>query len=235
MQLIANISERYADGDAGGLNIRAEITGATGGWLLSVVVRRDGHRLVAGLWVADRHPDSEQLISRRLDSMVADAQRYAQSEQACQHIRMARHAIESRCTRRARIGEPCLSATQLRTATALLGSGLHAPLQVRDVAASCGISEGHLRKGFRSCTGLSPQQWRQNERLKFCRQQLLETNAALALIAKGAGFPVPNYFSRVFTQSSGLPPSDWRRIFRSAMVGRSVLQSPRPALAAGDR
>lgn len=209
------------------------------GWLLGLVFEVDDRRLVANHIVAahEKDPSSNELASRmralgeRLDVTATDG------SQTAQHVRDAACALEALLGRVGQSGITELSARQLDIAYGLLGSDLEKALYVSDVAAACGVSEGHFRRAFRICTGVSPQQWRQERRIRYCRRQLAEGDESLASIARQAGFAAQSHFSRVFTQLTGMSPSEWRRIVRPAArtgnFGATTTEKPLNTLEVG--
>jgi AraC family transcriptional regulator of arabinose operon len=81
------------------------------------------------------------------------------------------------------------------------------------VAAHCGVSLSSLAHRFKAETGLTPLHWLTRERLRLARRLLLEGQSVSATAAT-LGFATPFHFSRVFTQSEGLPPSQFQRLAR---------------------
>lgn len=110
-----------------------------------------------------------------------------------------------------------LSSSQLETAKNVLASRLDKVVTISEVATACGISRGHLNRSFRRMVGSTPMRWRMEVRLNLCRRLLLESDHPIAEVARAAGFGDPCYFSRAFTQASGLSPRDWRRVLRDGI------------------
>ena len=83
-------------------------------------------------------------------------------------------------------------------------------------AASAGRdpSEVTLIACFRRAVGLTPQQYICHKRLDYAKQLLLTTSLTQKQIAGSSGFTDPLYFSRVFSRSIGMSPSDYRRRFK---------------------
>ncbi|QWT21262.1 AraC family transcriptional regulator [Bacillus sp. NP157] len=238
MHLVAGIpaSSSAPLGDHAGVG---HLTPMDTGWLLGLVFEADDRRLVANHLVAahEKDPSSTELASR----MRALGQRLdvgsTQGSSAARHLRDAASALDAVLGKACPSGSTALSARQLDIAYGLLGSGLEKALYVSDVAAACGVSEGHFRRAFRLCTGISPQQWRQERRIRDCRRQLAEGDESLATIARRAGFTAQSHFSRVFSQLTGMSPSEWRRIVRpaarAANLGATTAGNPLNTLEAG--
>ena len=81
-------------------------------------------------------------------------------------------------------------------------------IKISDWAEAFHISESHFRRKLKQLTGLTPQQYLQEYRLKTARQ-LLERQAfpTVAQVAVHTGFSTPDYFSTVFQKRFGKLPS----------------------------
>lgn len=217
MRLIANMPPSRP-ARVNGSNAVAYLTKTDAGCLMSLVLYVRDQRIVGGrLMDRDLEPTSEAMVRARLQTLAARLSLDSSPSSAIGgHVKQAARVLEF-ALRKKRPAEECvLSAKTLRIAKEILSSELSRPIHMPEVANACGVSEGHLRRAFRTCTGVSPRLWRQERRLQFCRKELVETNRPLAHIAREAGFVVQSHFSRVFIQSTGMSPSEWRRVFQSA-------------------
>lgn len=203
----------------------AYLTSIDSGCLMSLVLHGNDQRLIGGRLVERQlEPTSEAMVRERLQALACSLARESSTPTVIgDHVQKAACALDGALRRRRPAEECVLSAKALRIAMEILGSELNRSIHMPEVARACGISEGHLRRAFRTCTGVSPRRWRQEKRLQFCRRQLVETDEPLARISREAGFVVQSHFSRVFIQSTGMSPSEWRRVFQSASkAGRAV-------------
>lgn len=232
MHLIAHIAPPQKTRWQNGLDAQAYLTSTNSGWLLNMVMCVGGQHLVGGKLVNEElQPLCEATVYARLTDLAKRL-----SNDSSQVSPIGVHVEEAACSlaltlrRRRPAGQTVLSARQLRISTTMLGSRLGSPLHIPQVAQACGISEGHLRRAFRTCTGLSPRQWRQERRLQFCQRKLIETDAPLAVISREAGFAVQSHFSRVFTNSTGLTPSRWRCMFQSLAQARRAVHQDQASL-----
>jgi len=66
-----------------------------------------------------------------------------------------------------------------------------------------------LRALFEKWVGESPQQFHTRCRIDEARRLLNQDNLSISEIALRVGFHDPRYFSRVFKQVSGMPPSQY--------------------------
>lgn len=194
------------------------LTPTEAGWLLGLVFKVDDRRLVANHVVTHHEAGSSipelaariRALGERIEALCAPGSVTAR------HILDATAALDTFVHRADQRSDRELSKPQLRVAFDLLEGTLDKAVYISDVAVACGVSEGHFRRAFRICTGVSPQQWRQERRIRHCRRRLAESDESLADIAEQAGFAAQSHFSRVFTQLSGMSPSEWRRIVRPA-------------------
>jgi AraC family transcriptional regulator len=79
------------------------------------------------------------------------------------------------------------------------------------LASIAGIPPATFSRAFRKATGMSPQRWQMDARVR-CAQRLMydEPDESLANIAIRAGFSDQSHFSRAFCDILGLTPSAWR-------------------------
>lgn len=194
------------------------LTPMESGWLLGLVFEVDDRRLVASHLVKSTEAGSSgPELAARIRALGKHIEAtYPPASVMARHILDATAALETFDSHTVGRAARELSKMQLQVAFGLLEGALDKTVYVSDVAAACNVSEGHFRRAFRTCTGVSPQQWRQERRMRYCRRRLAESDEPLAHIAEQAGFAAQSHFSRVFTQLTGMSPSEWRRIVRPA-------------------
>lgn len=83
---------------------------------------------------------------------------------------------------------------------------------VSELAELCGLSESWFSRAFRQSTGETPQRFMARHRLEAAMDLMLTTDRGLAEIADATGFADQAHLTRMFRQSQGLPPSQWRRL-----------------------
>ncbi|MGY3230351.1 AraC-like DNA-binding protein [Luteibacter sp. HA06] len=217
MRLIANIAQTEFHGMPPMASL-AHLTQTDSGWLLSLVLRVSDKRLIGShLAPSGCNRTDESSLQARLAALASRLGAEGPNGSVVGgYVARAARVLEQHLRRRRSADDSVLSAKQLRIAMLLLGSNLDRTLHTPEVATACGISEGHLRRAFKTCTGLSPSKWRQEKRLQLCRTKLVETDEPMVDIARQAGFVVQSHFSRVFTRATGTSPSEWRRLFQSA-------------------
>ena len=82
-------------------------------------------------------------------------------------------------------------------------------IDVKDIAASAGISRSHLYRVFMSNVGQSPIDYLTSYRISEACFLLKNSQLSIAEIAVSVGFFDQFYFSRVFKKSKGVPPSKY--------------------------
>ena len=97
----------------------------------------------------------------------------------------------------------------VRNALTYLRENTNMPYDASQTAAAVGLSQSHLRALFEKWVGQSPQQFHTHCRIDEARRLLYQNNLTISEIALRVGFHDPRYFSRVFKQVTGMPPSQY--------------------------
>ena len=79
-----------------------------------------------------------------------------------------------------------------------------------EIAAACHVSVSTLSHVFKRTMGASLRAYALRLRIERAKEAL-RAGRSVTDAALEAGFDDPNYFSRAFAESEGLPPSEWRR------------------------
>lgn len=83
---------------------------------------------------------------------------------------------------------------------------------LEDLSKEAGLSDGYLNYLFRKTIGISPVQYIRKYRIDQAKYLLGETDHSIKQIGVQVGYPDAFYFSRVFRQVEGLPPSQYRHV-----------------------
>lgn len=89
--------------------------------------------------------------------------------------------------------------------------GFRGPLTLADVAATVGLTPGHLTTVVRRKTGRAVQQWITERRMAEARRLLVETELTVEAVGARVGYRDPGYFARRFRRAHGASPLEWRR------------------------
>ena len=114
----------------------------------------------------------------------------------------------ARSLRRAAALEPVLPAIRW------IEANLSAPLTNPALARLCCLSEDYFIRRFRECTGQSPVQYIQEQRVTRAAQLLLFTARSIEQVAEETGFGSRAYFTRVFARLTGATPAAYRSAAR---------------------
>ncbi len=93
---------------------------------------------------------------------------------------------------------------------ALIEENFRTTLKVADYAKRLCVSSERLRQACVRSTASSPLALLNARRLLEAKRSLLYTGMSVGLIAEACGFPDPAYFSRFFTQRTGVSPMAYR-------------------------
>lgn len=80
-----------------------------------------------------------------------------------------------------------------------------------ELAAMCGVSEGHLARAFKASTGWQIHKYVAEQRLKTAAELLGDGVLSCEDVARQLGFGNPGYFSTAFRTRIGKSPSEFRR------------------------
>ena len=84
-------------------------------------------------------------------------------------------------------------------------------ITLHDLAELTGLSVSYYRRVFQKLLGRSPIDFLVGLRLRHAEQLLAGKKLSIAEVARETGFSDPNYFSRMFSRTRGMPPREWRR------------------------
>ena len=85
------------------------------------------------------------------------------------------------------------------------------PISLATVAASLGLTPGHLTTVVRRKTGRSVQRWITERRMAEARRLLRQTDLTVEAVATLAGYRQPSFFIKHFRRDHVVTPATWRR------------------------
>ena len=100
-------------------------------------------------------------------------------------------------------------------ALSLLRKNATKGMTVVEVAGTVGLSLSTLNRRFSRYVGHSPEREIIKCKINEAKKYLRETNLAISIISKKAGFEPPEYFIRAFKKEVGLTPIQYRKTFLS--------------------
>lgn len=101
-----------------------------------------------------------------------------------------------------------------RRAVTIIRENYYEPLALDDLARSAMVSKFHLIRVFQRTTGVTPGRFLSAVRLHEAKHLLVHSSWNVAEISARVGYSSASTFSRRFTASVGLSPTEFRRIGR---------------------
>ncbi|MDQ0696672.1 transcriptional regulator GlxA family with amidase domain [Streptomyces sp. W4I9-2] len=112
------------------------------------------------------------------------------------------------------VPEPQFATTTGARAWAL--TRLDRPILLRDMAEHEAMSVRTFTRRFREEVGISPGQWLTQQRVERARHLLESTNLSIDQVARDAGFGTATSLRQHLQAALGVPPTAYRRTFRSS-------------------
>ena len=81
---------------------------------------------------------------------------------------------------------------------------------LKEYAAQCGVSSAYLSRVLKEATGKTCTQLLQERRVERAKRLLLETDLSVYEICEAVGYRNSSYFYRIFEETEGMSPSQWR-------------------------
>ena len=97
---------------------------------------------------------------------------------------------------------------------------LDGPFDANEIASVAGFSRYHLSRLFSAMTGESLLEYRRRLLLERSAHSLLYRSRSVTELAFEAGYETPEAFTRAFSRLYGIPPGEYRRKLRTAMMHR---------------
>jgi AraC-like DNA-binding protein len=104
----------------------------------------------------------------------------------------------------------------ISTALGFCGANFRRPLRVVDVAAAVGYSPSHLCHMISGHLGHTLHEHILGLRINAAEQLLRSSELSISEIAYHVGYDLPHHFSRAFKQATGVSPSAYREMHRTA-------------------
>lgn len=106
---------------------------------------------------------------------------------------------------------PEKSTWQMASALAKMERDFAEPISIAQLAESVYLSERHFRRQFEKIYQQTPKEYLLKLRLRAAVQMLWRREQSISDIALACGFSDGNHFSRVFRQTYGVSPSEYRK------------------------
>lgn len=103
-----------------------------------------------------------------------------------------------------------LPTWRLRKVQAFVETQIAAPLRLRDLADSAGLSRMHFAAQFRAATGFRPHDYVLMRRIERAKILIARGTMAMVEIALDVGFQSQAHFCTIFKRVTGMTPTQWR-------------------------
>jgi AraC-like DNA-binding protein len=110
------------------------------------------------------------------------------------------------------------SSADSRVERALQYTSKHMDLKIAEICAHAGISERSLRRHLKAETGITWETYRQRSRLLQAISLLSDSDEPISEIAARCGFDSPSAFAKVFRDTIGEAPREYRQRTRTALA-----------------
>lgn len=97
------------------------------------------------------------------------------------------------------------------------------PITQADWSQQVGMSERTLSRRFKLATGMTPLHWVREIKMEKARELLRSTNLPAEEIADATGYNDASYFSRIFSQVTGVTPQKYRIMVRDKLFSAQGL------------
>ncbi len=108
------------------------------------------------------------------------------------------------------------TSADARVERALQYTSQHMDLKIAEICSHAGISERSLRRHLKAETGITWETYRQRSRLLQAISLLSDTDEPISEIARRCGFDSPSAFAKVFRDTMGEAPREYRHRTRDA-------------------
>ena len=160
--------------------------------------------------------DEQKDILRYLNAMVQEATSQSMSYELVCHnlleillIKILRHQHFD-----LEVGKQSKATKDISFIKHYLETYYHESIQLEDLASMTHLSRFYISHSFKKEIGMSPMEYLIDIRIKESKILLRTTNYSISQVADIVGFTTPTYFSKQFSKSTGISPTDYREQFQ---------------------
>jgi AraC family transcriptional regulator len=160
--------------------------------------------------------DQFNVIASSLARLLETARRELECDREAAKVSLATasHLLQveiERCSGVIGCARGGLAAWQILRVRAYIDSNLHRTIHIRDLSAVARRSPAHFSRKFKLAVGASPHAYVVKRRLERACHLMMTGASSLSEIALSVGFSDQAHLCRLFRQSFGQSPANWRR------------------------
>lgn len=106
-----------------------------------------------------------------------------------------------------------MSNLELKKVIELMNKKFNEPFSIGDYAKECSMSTCWFIKSFKVHTGMTPQQFIIQLRIRKAKELLANSNYNVSQISFMVGYDNPLYFSRIFKKVVGKSPKEFKKVY----------------------
>ena len=110
---------------------------------------------------------------------------------------------------------PFARLADIQSAISFIENNYSKQITLDDIAQAAAMSRSYFANSFKLVTGISPYDYLLTTRIEKAVEQLRQTNEDIITIAMNCGFSNTAGFNRIFKKSTGLTPSEIRKLYHS--------------------
>ena len=103
--------------------------------------------------------------------------------------------------------------TKIRSMMEYIENNFSRKVMLEDIAAAAGISTRECTRCFSKLIGQSPVDYLNHYRIRQAAGMLIESDMSIGTIAETCGFVSDSYFGKMFKESMGCTPRDYRKVY----------------------
>jgi AraC-like DNA-binding protein len=158
-----------------------------------------------------------ELYKNNIHDAKADAEKFLPSlEMLAEYLGHSYHAMQQTVQEEKDPGHYRQSNENVivSTATKYIHENSRKHISAHELADICHCSESYLSRVFKKHTDVNINIYINKVRVEMSKNPLILSDESISEIAYSVGFNDSNYFSRVFNEIIGIPPTEFRRRFR---------------------
>lgn len=161
---------------------------------------------MTGLITAAVPKENSTALTERCFSAYIDARNFPQMMKLL-YLRLEEYIQEEQKKLQNKVGKPISEAVRF------IRANYNKPISAEEVAEASRVSPAYLSKLFREEMDVGFNEFLTQVRMEEAQHLLESTNLPVKEIAGSVGYPDEKYFSKLFKKTTGVKPTEYRRIY----------------------